>query len=149
MTGGVYTCFSSGYEVIASLTTLIWQRGIAHFCRGSNSYVVEETRIWGLKVISLHLMKDSIRLNIIGCYIPPSNLETLTDIDKAWRSCPKETHPILVGNLNLNLCAPLMEHKETIAIAKQVDAMDLDVYVQGFLPRLGEMALGAGGGGCG
>jgi hypothetical protein len=73
-------------------------------------------------LFSLHLMFGNLRFYVIGCYIPPSNLKTLTDIDKAWRVCPTSAHPILVSNLKLNLCAPRTEHEETIA--KQVDAME-------------------------
>ncbi len=86
-------------------------------------YEVEEIKIWGANVISLHLMMGAIQFFVVGCYIPPSDLETLTDVDKAWRACPVVAHPILVGELNFNLCAPHKDRKETIA--EQVDAMDL------------------------
>jgi hypothetical protein len=74
-------------------------------------------------------------------YIPPSNLEALACIDKAWRECPKGAHPILVGYLNLNLQAPYMEREETIA--EQVDAMDLVDMSRHFRHHsLGEKAPG-------
>ena len=86
-------------------------------------YEVEETKIWGANVISLHLMMGALQFFVVGCYIPPYDLETLTDVDKAWCVCPAGVHPILVGNLKFNFCAPRAEWEETIA--KQVDAMDL------------------------
>jgi hypothetical protein len=80
-------------------------------------------------------MMGDIRFYVVGCYIPPSNLETLTHINKTWCACPKGVHPILVVNLNINLCAPRTEHKETIA--KQVDAMDLIDLSRHFYQRSG------------
>jgi hypothetical protein len=43
LTRGIYTGFSSGYEVFASTATLVQQVGIALFWRGNNFYEVEET----------------------------------------------------------------------------------------------------------
>jgi hypothetical protein len=54
---------------------------------------------------------------------PTLDLRTLACINKAWCECRKGAHPILVGDLNLNLCALCMAREETIA--EQVDAMDL------------------------
>ncbi len=42
LTRGIYTRYSSGYSVLASTATLVWQGGIALFLRGNNSYKVEE-----------------------------------------------------------------------------------------------------------
>jgi hypothetical protein len=72
---------------------------------------------------SLHLMMGSTQFYLVGYYIPPSNLKTLACIDKAWRKCLKGAHPILVGDLKINLRAPRTAREKTIA--KQVDAMDL------------------------
>jgi hypothetical protein len=82
-TGGIYTCYSSGYSVLASTATLVWQGGIALFWRGNNLYKVEETKIWGANIISLHLMMGAVHFFVIGCYIPLSDLETLMDVNKA------------------------------------------------------------------
>jgi hypothetical protein len=76
----------------------------------------------------------STRFFVIGCYIPPSDLETLTYIDKAWRKCPKGAHLILVGDLNLNLRAPCMEREETLI--EQEDAMNLVNMSRHFCQRL-------------
>jgi hypothetical protein len=80
-------------------------------------------QIWVPNIISMHLMMGSTQFFVLGCYIPHSDLETLACINKAWHKCPKGAHPILVGNLNLNLRAPRTEREETIA--EQVNAMDL------------------------
>jgi hypothetical protein len=85
-------------------------------------------------------MMGDVRFYIVVCYIPPSNLETLVDINKAWRTCPTGVHPIVVGNLNINLCAPRMESKETIA--KQVNATDLIDLFRHFYQCLGTWLWG-------
>ena len=81
LTGGIYTCYSSGYSVLNSSATSVRQGGIALFWRGNNSYEVEETQIWGANVISLQLKMDNARFFVVGCYIPPSDLQTLTDVE--------------------------------------------------------------------
>jgi hypothetical protein len=140
LTGGIYTRHLSGYDVLASTATLSSSGGIALFWRGNILYEVKKTRIWGPDVISLHLMMGSTRFFIVGCYIPPSNLETLVYIDKAWRECPKGAHPISVGDLNLNLRAPRTEREETIA--EQVDAMNLVNMSRHFCQRSGNRLRG-------
>jgi hypothetical protein len=56
LTGGIYTRHLLGYNVLASTATLLSSGGIALFWRGNILYKVEETRVWGPNVISLHLM---------------------------------------------------------------------------------------------
>lgn len=140
LTGGIYTRHSSGYDVLASTATSSSSGGIALFWRGNISYEVEETRIWGPNVISLHLMMGSIRFFVVGCYIPPNDLEALACVDKAWRECPTGAHPILVGDLNVNLRAPRTEREEMIA--EQVDAMDLVDMSRHFRQRSGKRLRG-------
>jgi hypothetical protein len=55
LTGGIYTWHLLGYDVLALNTTLSSSGGIALFWRDNISYEVEETRIWGPNVISMHL----------------------------------------------------------------------------------------------
>ncbi len=81
LTGGIYTRYSSGYSVLASPATSVRQGGIALFWRGNNSYEVKETQIWGANVISIQLKMDNVRFFVMGCYIPHSDLETLTDVE--------------------------------------------------------------------
>jgi hypothetical protein len=80
LTGGIFTRYSSSYSVLASTATSVRQGGIALFWRGNNSYEVEETQIWGANVISLQLRMDNAQFFVVGCYIPPSDLETLTNV---------------------------------------------------------------------
>jgi hypothetical protein len=84
LTGGIYTRYSSGYSVLASSATSVRQGGIALLWRGNNSYEVKETQIWGVNVISLQLKMDNAQFFIMRYYIPPSDLQTLTDVEQAW-----------------------------------------------------------------
>jgi hypothetical protein len=77
----------------------------------------------GPNVLSFQLILGATQLYIMGCYIPPTNLTTLMHVDEAWRACPKGCHPILLGDLNVNLAAPRNKCDDTIA--NQVDAMAL------------------------
>ena len=70
LTGGIYTRHSSGYDVLASNATSSSSGGIALFWRGNISYEVEETRIWGPNVISLHLMMGATRFLSWGVISP-------------------------------------------------------------------------------
>jgi hypothetical protein len=140
LTGGIYTWHSLGYNVLASTAMSLSSGGIALFWRGNILYEVKETRVWGPNIISLHLMMGTCQFYVVGCYIPPSNLATLTCVDKAWSECPRGAHPILVGNLNINLCALRTERKEMIV--KQVEAMRLVDMPRHFYQRLGKRLWG-------
>jgi hypothetical protein len=85
-------------------------------------------------------MMGAIQFFVVGCYIPPSDLKTLTDVDKAWCPCPVGAHPILVGNLNFNFHAICIECVETIA--KQVDVMDLVDMSRHFCQHSGKWLRG-------
>ncbi len=122
-TKGVYTHWSSGYHVRATPAPSAWQGGISLFWRASDLYEVEEVELHGPTVLSFELVLGATRYYIVGCYILPNNLTTLTHVEQAWMACPKGCLPIVLGDLNINLTAPRDEQDETIA--KQVDTMNL------------------------
>jgi hypothetical protein len=140
LTGGIYTWHLSGYDVLASTVTLSSLGGISLIWRGNGLYEVKETRVWGPNVISLHLMIGACQFYVVGCYIPPLDLTTLTFVKKAWSECPHGTHPILVSNLNINLRTPRTEHEETIA--EQVEIMGLVNMSRHFCHRSGKRLRG-------
>jgi hypothetical protein len=123
LTEGVYTRWSSGYNVRSTHTPSKWQGGISLFWRTSRTYEIKEVEMRGPNVLSFQLILGAMRWYIVGCYIPPTNLTTLTHVDEAWQACPKGCHPILLGDLNVNLAALCNECNDTIA--DQVDAMAL------------------------
>jgi hypothetical protein len=101
--------------VIASNTPSVHQGGIALFWQPNKLYVVEDWRILGPNVLTFVLVTGSYQFFAVGCYIPPNNLSTLTTIKQAWNECPRGHIPLLLGNLNVNLCSPRDERDEQIA----------------------------------
>jgi hypothetical protein len=128
ITEGIYTRFSSGYNVFASNAVSVRQGGIALFGKSNKFYEIKEWRTRGPNVITFVVVLGGERYYAVGCYIPPTNLTTLEHVEAAWIECPKRHIPILLGNLNIKLASPRNERDELIA--KHVgDVMGLlDVY---------------------
>jgi hypothetical protein len=123
LTKEVYTRWSSSYHTQATHAPSAWQGGISLFSRASDLYEVKEVEMRGPNVLSFLLVSGATQYYIMGCYVPPNNLTTLTHIEQAWMACPKGCLPIVLGDLNVNLAAPCNKCDETIA--KQVDTMNL------------------------
>ena len=103
LTGGIYTRRSSGYFIAASNAPSARQGGVALCWRGSKLFEIEETQIWGPNVVAFRLLTGKHRLYVMGCYIPPSEMNTLDEVEEAWKQCPKGFMPLLIGDLNVNL----------------------------------------------
>ena len=88
----------------------------------------------GPNVISFQLVTWADRFYIVGCYIPPSDINALEDVAKAWQQCPKDCLSMLVGDLNIDLDTIPMDEKG-IAIVEQVDAMYLICMTRQFGQR--------------
>jgi hypothetical protein len=140
LTEGVYTRWSSGYNVQSTHVPRMWQGGISLFWRTSGTYEIKEVEIRGPNVLSIQLVSGAARWYIIGCYIPPNNLTALTHIDEAWRACPKGCLPILLGDMNVNLAA--LRNKCDDTITNQVDAMALIDMSTYFRQRRGRRSRG-------
>ncbi len=134
MTDGIYTQKLSGYSVAASNAPSAHQGGIALFWGPNKSYEVEDWRIRGPKVLTFMLVTGSQQFFAVGCYIPPNNLSTLATIEQAWNKCPRGHTPILLGDLNINLCSPWDERDEKIAKVVE-DMMGLTNLSQHFRQR--------------
>ncbi len=65
-------------------------------------------------MLTFVLVMGSMRFFAVGCYIPPNDLSTLMTIEQAWNECPRGHTPILLGDLNVNLCSPRDERDEQI-----------------------------------
>jgi hypothetical protein len=122
--GGIYTCFSSGYNVFASNAVSVRQGGDALFWKPNKLYDIKEWQVRGPNVITFVVVTGVERYYAVGCYIPPNNLTTLTHVEGAWNNCPKGHIPILLGDLNINLVSPRNEQDEMIAEQVQ-DVMGL------------------------
>jgi hypothetical protein len=93
LTKGVYMHWSSGYNVRSTHAPSKWQGGISLFWRTSETHEIEEVELHGPNVLSFQLVSGATRWYIMGCYIPPTNLTTLTHVKQAWLACPKGCHP--------------------------------------------------------
>jgi hypothetical protein len=140
LTKGVYTRWSSCYNVRSTHMPSKWQGGISLFWRTSETYEIKEVELRGPNMLSFQLVSGTTRWYIVGCYIPLTNLTTLTHVNEAWRACPKGCLPILLGDLNVNLAALCNERDDTIA--KQVDAMALINMTSHFCRRRGRRSRG-------
>ena len=76
ITDGVYTRFSSGYNVTATNAVSASQGGIALFWRDNELYEVEEVATRGPNVLTFELVMGQVRFFVVGAYIPPSDLGT-------------------------------------------------------------------------
>ncbi len=96
--------------------------------------------IHGLTVLTFQFNLGTTRWYIIGCYIPPNDLTTLTHVIQVWQDCPKGSLPIILGDLNINLAAPRDKRDETIA--ELVDTMVLVDMSSHFCQRHGKLSQG-------
>jgi hypothetical protein len=83
LTKGVYTHWSSGYNIQSTHALSKWQGGISLFWRTSEMYEIKEVELRGPNVLSFQLMSGATRWYIVGCYILPTNLPTLAHIEQA------------------------------------------------------------------
>jgi hypothetical protein len=131
----VYTCWSSGYHVHATLVPNAWQGGISLVLRASDLYEFEEVEMRGPNVLSFQLVLGTTWYYIMGCYILPNDLTTLMHIEQAWLACPSGCTPIMLRDLNVNLAAPCDERKDDCQAG---GCHKLDQHVQPFLSALGK-----------
>ncbi len=66
-------------------------------------------------MLSFVIVIGSQRFYTVGCYIPPTDLSTLAQVEQALNECLQGHTPLLIGDLNINLCAPRDEKDEQIA----------------------------------
>ena len=57
---------------------------VALFWRELDDSEVEEVRKHGPNVISFQLLTGADQFYIVGCYIPPSDINMLGDVAKTW-----------------------------------------------------------------
>jgi len=77
--------------------------------RNREGWLLESTKSFGPNVIRTTLVSGRRRWYIIGCYIPPSEVNgvTLGMLTQAYESRPNQNWPVvLLGDLNVNLDNP-------------------------------------------
>jgi hypothetical protein len=66
-------------------------------------------------VLSFVIVMGSQCFYVVGCYIPPTDLNTLPQVEQALKECLKGHTPFLIGDLNVKLHAPRDKQNEQIA----------------------------------
>ncbi len=105
----------SGYSIVASDAPSMHQGGIALFWRANKTYEVKDWCIRKPSVLSFVVVTGNQCFYVLGCYIPPTNLSTLPQVEQALNKCLQGHTPHLIGDLNVNLCAPRDERDKRIA----------------------------------
>jgi endonuclease/exonuclease/phosphatase family metal-dependent hydrolase len=101
---GIHTLAAEGYQVRATVATSHYQGGVALFWRDdANVFQVESEQSHGPNVMSFELVTGRRRFLVIGCYIPPSEIDgtTCSHITTARRRKPR-LPLIVLGDLNVN-----------------------------------------------
>ena len=106
VTDKIYTCNLSGYSGIASDTPSAHQGRIAVFWWANKVYKVKDWRICGPGVLSIVIVMGSQCFYIVECYIPPTNLNILTQVKQALNKCLKGRTPLLLG-ISTSIYVPL------------------------------------------
>jgi len=91
--------------------------------RKHDLFEIEETKFFGPNVLAFQLETGGKRFYVVGCYIPPDDLDALENIKLAWEERPEGHSPLLLGDLNINLESPRSERE--VEIAEQCDYMDM------------------------
>ena len=104
-----------GYKISATNAPSKHQGGVA-FCwrKKSNMFIVKEEKKWHPNVMTIHVVTRKIRYYIVGCYLPPDDLETLEYVKKAWEQRPTDATPLLMGDINVDLDNPESERDDII-----------------------------------
>ena len=69
LTGGIYSKYSKGYNVLATDAPSAWKGGVALFWREGDLFEVEEQQNRGPNVITFELVTGKERFFVVGAYI--------------------------------------------------------------------------------
>jgi hypothetical protein len=97
---------SNGYNIIVTQATSIYQGGVALFFNNTSIlFIVEGALSFGPNVIQAKRISGNKRWTILGCYIPPSevNKKALNFLRRALQHDNYNNKYILLGDLNVNL----------------------------------------------
>ena len=115
-----YTRMTSGYKVLATKAPSKHQGGIALLWQPEHeAFEIEATKIVTPNLITFQLVTGDQRYYVIGIYIPPNDTEGGHDLRAAWEACPADCHPIVMGDLNINVGNPRDDREADI-----VDLLD-------------------------
>ena len=98
LTKGIYTRHYSNYSGIATDANSVSHGRVALVWRDNNRFKVKEVKKHGPNVLTFQLVTGWDHFFIVGAYIPPSDLNVLEEVTKAWQQCPNGCLPIFVGD---------------------------------------------------
>ena len=79
---------------------------------------VENAKVVGTNVLSFELvLNKKERFFVVGCYFPPSDKEGEAQrlVEQALQDKPMGSMPLVIGDPNANLDAPLSQREEVLA----------------------------------
>ena len=126
LTDEKYPHSSWGYRVFATKARGPSEGGIALVWDDNHAgFEVEEVKERHPNVLSFELVTGNARFYVVGCYIPPSSLESLEPVRRALEDAPADerVRTMVWGDLNVSLDIPISERDE--AVADVVDGEDL------------------------
>ena len=89
-------------------------------------FEVEVAQFRTSNVLTLQLMTGRDQYYIVGCYIAPTDTETVNHVRAAWDACPEGCIPLLLGDLNASLRDPVSPRDDAIAdMTDEADIVDL------------------------
>ena len=106
ITGGVYTCVSAGYSVVATDTPSRHRGGVAVFYRPSPRYAVEAIQKFVTNFFGFQLAMGEQQFYIIGYCLAPDDTSMIESVIAALKERPQGSELLMVGDLNANLEKP-------------------------------------------
>ena len=104
VTDDIYPSVSHGLKVLASNAPSRHQGGIALMWDDAHeAFEVEAVRVRTPNVMTFQLVTGDDRYFVVGCYIPPGDLEGVHDVRATWEDIPNGCKPLPIGDLNTNL----------------------------------------------
>jgi hypothetical protein len=120
ITNDRYTRMTLGYKVLVTKAPSKHQGGIALLWQPDReAFEVEAPKVVTSNLITFQLVTGNQQYYVIGIYIPPNDTEGGHDLRAAWEACPANCHPIVMGNLNINVGNPRDDREANI-----VDLLD-------------------------
>ena len=111
-----YTRMTSGYKVLATKAPSKHQGGIALLWQPDHeAFEKEATKIVTPNLITFQLVTRDQRYYVISIYIPPNDTQGGHNLRVALEACPADCHPIVMGDLNINVRNPLDDREADIA----------------------------------
>jgi hypothetical protein len=127
ITNNCYARTMSGYKVLATKAPSKHQGGIALLWElDHEAFEVEAAIIVTPNLITFQLVMGDEQYYVMGIYIPPNNRAGGEDLWLAWKACPANCSPIIMGNLNINVECPHDEREATIAnLLDKINLVDI------------------------